>query len=51
MAINEKRTARMARKSSPELVAFVKAKTLSSAAALYQLKKRGDLHLLATVEA
>ena len=51
MAINQKRTERMARRSSPELVKFVKARTLSSAAALYQLKKRGDLHLLAKAEA
>ena len=45
--INEKRTASMARKSSAELVKFVKARTLSSAAAEYQLKARGELSLLA----
>ena len=44
---NEKRKASFARKSSPELVRFVKARTLSSACAYYQLKQRGDLHLLA----
>lgn len=47
MAINEKRTARMRRKGDSELVAFVHAKTLSSAAAYYELKQRGNLHLLA----
>jgi hypothetical protein len=47
MAINNKRAEAMARKSSSELVKFVKAKTLSSAAAEYQLRKRGELHLLA----
>lgn len=45
--INEKRTASMARKSSADLVRFVKARTLSSAAALYQLRARGELNLLA----
>jgi hypothetical protein len=45
--INEKRTARMVRKSDAELVKFVHAKTLSSAAAYYQLKARGKLALLA----
>jgi len=44
---NEKRKARFAKLSSPALVKFAKAKTLSSACALYQLKARGDLHLLA----
>ena len=48
--MNEKRNASFARKSSPELVKFVKAGTLSSACALYHLKKRGDLHLLAKGE-
>lgn len=47
MKHNEKRKASFARKSSPELVRFVKARTLSSACALHQLKARGDLHLLA----
>lgn len=47
MAINEKRAERFARKSSPELVKFYKSGSLSSAAAFYQLRKRGDLHLLA----
>ena len=45
--INTKRTARMAARSDAELVKFVHAKTLSSAAAYYQLRKRGKLSLLA----
>lgn len=45
---NEKRKASFARKSSPDLVRFVKAGSLSAACALYHLKARGDLHLLAT---
>jgi hypothetical protein len=47
MAYNVKRAERMARKSSAELVRFVKAKTLSSAAAEYALRQRGEMHLLA----
>lgn len=46
MKINEKRNASFARKSSPELVRFAKARTLSSACAYYVLRQRGDLHLL-----
>lgn len=42
MAINHKRTAAMRRKSTSDLKAFVKAKTLSSAAALYELQERGE---------
>ncbi len=45
---NEKRKASFARKSSPDLVRFVKSGSLSSACALFQLKARGDLHLLAS---
>jgi hypothetical protein len=45
---NKARAERMARKSDSELVRFVHARTLSSAAARYQLEKRGKLHLLAT---
>lgn len=51
MAYNKKRTARMESRSDADLVRFVHARTLSSAAALYQLKKRGKLHLLASKEA
>ena len=51
MAHNEKRKASFARKSSVELVRFVKARTLSSACAYGTLKARGDLHLLAKAEA
>jgi hypothetical protein len=40
LAINEKRTERMKRKSDTELARFMKAKTLSSAAAEYELRKR-----------
>jgi hypothetical protein len=47
MAYNKKRAESFARKSSPELVKFYKSGSLSAAAAFYQLKKRGDLHLLA----
>jgi hypothetical protein len=50
MAHNEKRKASFARKSSGELVKFVKARTLSSACAYATLKARGDLHLLAKGE-
>lgn len=46
MAHNEKRKASFARKSSPELVRFVKARTLSSACAEYILRQRGDSHLI-----
>lgn len=46
--INEKRTARMEKRSDADLVRFVHAKTLSSAAAEYQLRKRGKIHLLAS---
>jgi hypothetical protein len=47
MAINKRRAERMARRSDAELVRFVHAKTLSSAAAYYALEKRGKLSLLA----
>ena len=47
MAINVERAKRMARKPSAELVKIVKGKTLSSAAAEYQLRQRKELHLLA----
>ena len=40
MSINVRRKASMERKSDTELARFVKAKTLSSAAALFELKKR-----------
>jgi hypothetical protein len=50
MAYNVKRTERMKRKSSRELVGFVNAKTLSSAAAYHELKQRKELHLLASRE-
>lgn len=40
MPFNEKRTASMQRKSDAELAKFVTARTLSSAAAAYELKKR-----------
>ena len=41
MTINEKRTARMAVKSVAELVSIYLAKSLSSAAAAYELRRRG----------
>lgn len=47
MSHNEKRKASFARKSSADLVRFVKSGSLSAACALFQLKARGDLHLLA----
>lgn len=47
MAHNEKRKASFGRKSSPDLVKFVRSGSLSSACAYHQLKLRGDLHLLA----
>ena len=40
MAINEKRKARMQRRSDTELARFMAAKTLSSAAAEYELRRR-----------
>lgn len=46
MAHNEKRKASFAKKSSKELVRIVHAGSLSSACAYYNLRQRGDLHLL-----
>lgn len=40
MAINHKRKAAMQRRSDIELARFIKAKTLSSAAAEYELRHR-----------
>lgn len=51
MAYNVKRAERMARRSDAELVRFAKARTLSSAAAIYQLRKRNKMHLLVEKEA
>lgn len=41
--INKKRTSRIQQKSSGELKRIVDSKSLSSAAALYELRKRGDV--------
>lgn len=41
MTYNYERTAKMQRKSVAELQAFYQAATLSSAAAAYELRKRG----------
>lgn len=41
MAFNLQRTARMASKSDAQLLIIWKAKSLSSAAAAYELKRRG----------
>ena len=40
MPINKKRTEAMQRRTDTELAKFVKARTLSSAAAEYELRKR-----------
>lgn len=40
--VNERRTAKMQRKSDHQLIDFVKAKTLSSAAAMHELVRRYD---------
>lgn len=39
--INKKRSGKMQQKSVPELKKIVEAKSLSSAAAAYELRKRG----------
>lgn len=43
MAVNKKRTAKMQYRSDPELKKIMESGSLSSAAAEYELRKRGSI--------